>query len=30
MRRIVTAFIVLLAFAACAPKAQWAPSDGDS
>ena len=30
MRRIVAAFIVLLAIAACAPKANWVPADGDS
>lgn len=30
MKRIVAAFIVLLVFAACAPKANWAPPDGAS
>lgn len=30
MKRIVAAFIVLLVFVACAPKANWAPPDGAS
>jgi CubicO group peptidase (beta-lactamase class C family) len=29
MKRIVAAFIVLLAIAACAPKANWAPADAN-